>query len=731
MSNWDKILKDFSHKCKGGAPNLKNSTHLQFLRESLIKFGWTENATNEFIGNLREGKFQALSKKGNVSTFDTADNRDAAIKKGTHKPIDDKSSETGGEEELKKDKDEKEEEPAQRIYQNKNPIDFENDSIEDIARKTSNGEYKRTSTEEARQQTQDNRAEVFGGKTGKGGGQTTVQEEMGNMAKELGFKNPDMTDQEIEDAIMKEIQEKYPDSKWAKNEKKSRGLIKKSTGGADTAREIINDESFDYNKEQPEGYPATTTEGVIVRNSLLTKYEEAKKAGDTEKMKHYEEELKWFQKKAGDKSITGTEGDADTMVMYEDNNGNMRVAYVTNKQSENDMISNSTISSVTKATEASAVEGADVSSVVRVQRAAMETGQGFNNKYVKKSQEVIENNRQALKDDADIIGKASTASSKSGRSEFHDEKPNKKYLQDNLKNKTVLANLEKAGVDVEEAKKNPEKYADEIMQASLDAHGTGVEGIGTGSQGVAYSTVKATKVTRSIREKVTRCMGGDESKLKECCKKVSESKGKSGSSKGKPLYNGAFSADDIERIMNNKGLEQLEDEHIKRDRSMDDMYEQSVNRLREIDLQYWMDEEGLSEEEALERMKTEPGPNERSYTAGFLQRTHLHDYITGSVDGRVLGEMGKNSHSPQRIRQALAELLKYEGDINDGDAFLDHVLKNVRADHENQTLTYIDAQGNNVQIGIDDHRLAGRGEKMAGRFGLQLANKLKEIAERE
>ena len=62
------------------------------------------------------------------------------------------------------------------------------------------------------------------------------------------------------------------------------------------------------------------------------------------------------------------------------------------------------------------------------------------------------------------------------------------------------------------------------MQASLDSHGTGVEGIGTGSQGVAYSTVKATKVTRSIREKVKRCMGGDESKLKECCKKVSESK---------------------------------------------------------------------------------------------------------------------------------------------------------------------------------------------------------------
>jgi hypothetical protein len=37
---------------------------------------------------LREGgEFQAISKKGNVSTFDTADNRDAAVAKGTHTPI--------------------------------------------------------------------------------------------------------------------------------------------------------------------------------------------------------------------------------------------------------------------------------------------------------------------------------------------------------------------------------------------------------------------------------------------------------------------------------------------------------------------------------------------------------------------------------------------------------------------------------------------------------------------
>ena len=56
MNDWDKILDDFARKCKGGAPDMTNPRHLALLRESLIKFGWKEFATNEFIGNLREGE---------------------------------------------------------------------------------------------------------------------------------------------------------------------------------------------------------------------------------------------------------------------------------------------------------------------------------------------------------------------------------------------------------------------------------------------------------------------------------------------------------------------------------------------------------------------------------------------------------------------------------------------------------------------------------------------------
>ena len=56
MNDWDKILDDFARKCKGGAPDMTNPRHLALLRESLLKFGWKENATNEFIGNLRNGE---------------------------------------------------------------------------------------------------------------------------------------------------------------------------------------------------------------------------------------------------------------------------------------------------------------------------------------------------------------------------------------------------------------------------------------------------------------------------------------------------------------------------------------------------------------------------------------------------------------------------------------------------------------------------------------------------
>jgi len=105
MKNWDKILKDFARKCKGGAPDMTNPRHLALLRESLLKFGWKEFATNEFIGNLREG--EEIVTEGGWYWDDMSDAAQAAyIKKHGQAPT---RRGSGGDEKGGKKKDKKDE----------------------------------------------------------------------------------------------------------------------------------------------------------------------------------------------------------------------------------------------------------------------------------------------------------------------------------------------------------------------------------------------------------------------------------------------------------------------------------------------------------------------------------------------------------------------------------------------------------------------------------------------
>jgi hypothetical protein len=745
MNNkWDKILLELSYRVSSGIPDLSNEQHLMKLWDILKEHNWNIDARVELLKNLDEqvkkryyqtdkgqkapeGAKVGVGPEGGTYYWSNPDGSAADEKDiPKEKPQDDEQpTGTKGEKETQEIR-------AIRTAIKKNKFDFENDTIEDIAKKTAKSEFKETDSKKASERAKETKRQVFEeGLSGKGGPKYRLQEEVSNLAKDVGFKNPDMSEQEIEDEVYRRIKEYNPGPKSAlpKTEKGIRDLIKTSMGGVKTAKHIRENKAFDYNKEQPEGYPTTTTDGDVVRDHILTKYKEAKEAGDEELIKHYEKELKFFQKKASDKSITGTEGDADTIVQYYDNQGRLQTVYVTNKASEGDMLSNATIGTVTLSLEATIQPGADDKAVTRIAQEAMEQGQGFNNRYVRGSQKVIEDNREEFKKLDNIIAKASLTSDP--RSDFHTNKPNTGAIKENLENPDVLKELEKQGMDIEEVKSNPEKFAKEIMQAGLDAHDS-VETIGGGKNGVAYSTVKATKTTRSIRNKVDaelKRMGVEgeptPEQIKEACDTVSKLKG---GSKNKPLFNGQFSSDDIEQIYNSKALKQLEDEHVKRDRSMDDMYSETVRKLRETDLQYYMDEEGLSEEEALEKVQREAGPNERSYTAGFLKRTKLLDYISGDVDDKVISEMGTNSYTPKQVRQALADAIGFEGDTENPEEFLEYVLANVRANSEKQTLTFINKDNKEVTIGIDAHRLAGRNEKMAGQYGKDMVSSLKKIA---
>lgn len=71
-----------------GVVDLKNSTHIQVIAETMYDFGFDVETINEFVKRfVEEGKYpdrQAFNKEGWLVTFPSKEYRDAAIKKGTH-----------------------------------------------------------------------------------------------------------------------------------------------------------------------------------------------------------------------------------------------------------------------------------------------------------------------------------------------------------------------------------------------------------------------------------------------------------------------------------------------------------------------------------------------------------------------------------------------------------------------------------------------------------------------
>ena len=98
----NKILLEWSVRVHNGMPNKDNSLHLVQLRETLSSLNISKEISDLILLNLTEGeKFYARKKDGKkISTFDSKDTRDDAIKTGSHEKVDREEAEK----ELAKDK---------------------------------------------------------------------------------------------------------------------------------------------------------------------------------------------------------------------------------------------------------------------------------------------------------------------------------------------------------------------------------------------------------------------------------------------------------------------------------------------------------------------------------------------------------------------------------------------------------------------------------------------------
>jgi len=104
--NIDKIITELSYRVSDGTPNLSNHIHILELKSILLEFGYSPTFIKSFINEIDDKEtFLAINKDTKqTSTFSSEENRDKAIKSGTHtehEPKEDGKSELHGDETVK------------------------------------------------------------------------------------------------------------------------------------------------------------------------------------------------------------------------------------------------------------------------------------------------------------------------------------------------------------------------------------------------------------------------------------------------------------------------------------------------------------------------------------------------------------------------------------------------------------------------------------------------------
>ena len=587
---------------------------------------------------------------------------------------------------------------------------------------------------------------AFGGKAGKGGGDTTIQEEMTNMGRELVFMNPNITQEELAEKIAEEVKLKYSDSKVAQSASKLKKLTESSIAGYGSAKKIQSNPKFDYNPNQPQGYPVNTTDGILVRDTLVTQLLDAEESGDQESIDHAKNELYEFQLNAADKSITGKEGDADTMVIYKDSKGRDRVCYISNKQSLNDQQSSGTIGSSKKAlTFASnrlGLNQQEKQDVLTIAEEQFQKANQFDETFAQGVRKSVETHKEKLSTQQAQKTMAKAAQALTGRSKRgkpqtqltdKEKKSKESYITDSLGKPEVQAYL--LGLDrppnddvkskeykkwktevTNQFKVNGGNYSNEqITHAATMVTGTG--GITRGNN--LRTNEKVTIVTRDIYEKLQKYIDGGMT-LEEAASKLKQDFDKPDKS-GKLMYGGVFDESDFIEIYNNDGLRDMETAERQRGEDIKKMQTETVARLKQADT------------EAGHNPPPVNGKRTQAYVAGFFDRVHITQNVGGTADGRKLTEMGEYSVSPRDYRNALAvstdfptedEWMNDNPDGNYNNALEEHLIGNITVTGVEQELHYISTDGRKKHIGTDTHRTGGKVSKVAGQYGKDLQEAL-------
>ena len=695
MKNWDKILDDFAHKCGDGGPDMTNPRHLALLRESLIKFGWKENATNEFIGNLREGE---------KKYSDNAKNRALGRvglpwgSKGTPPEREEPKDDEGGEGD-----DESTTTPEQDL-----------DSLTDQRDKIFTGET-----------------------TPPGTGGSAVMETVGGEYSE-DLANGKYENETEEEFVKRQLEEKgdKPPLDGLSDKDKQKWLKIAYKKGKNDITSLKNNTEHDYG-EQPPGYPKAASGDADTAKPVLDALEKKKSECETDECKiHYDKQIHKFKERVrqpGD--IASGEKDSDSLLIYHDSKGRLRIHHISDKSSLNDTFMNKTIQtkrvSHEKASEAvgkdmglSEEETEAVSSSINQKEAEVgdevsNTSQLPHKTLKEKSDEDIDNGvSNGL---GGCMGNADAG--QTGRKNYSTE------LNENMKSgkdKKLKKKLDELGVKPDkDGNYSEDDIARAIMHVVREDPKSGYRKHVLKMGG----TIETTRSTADIVERGVRKKAKKEDPKpteQEIQDRINQGTadrmngvGKTSRKQNTDTPAKPLTPEDVANMRKEGGIM---DELVEMNRTSTDAMGAAHRKVKEHILEEdkklgYPDEEGRN------------GPHTQTYIESWMQDMHFYRHFDGppwEEDGDDNGDEdgsinvgGKNLKS-KAIVDCFKEQTGYPGEVEtkeDKEKFWKWMRENLRISSEEDSVT-IDTEDGNRQIGRQNYRSAGAGvQKVTGNFG--------------
>ena len=716
-----KILIEWSFRLDDGIINLHNPKHMIVLSEVLKDMKLPTKVILEVMGNLTEKK-----KPGDVWKTKTGW---AGLKAGEDKAQYGMDSKETAQKYVK---------DGETTPTGPNVFGQPQTSTEDEATKTLN---KLTS----------NRDDIFTGKTTPPGtGGSAVMETIGGeYSEELAQgKHQNETEEQFVERQLKEKGDKPPLNSLSDKDKRKWLKIAYKKGKNDI-NELKNDPIKDYNPKQPKGFPKAASGDADTAEPVLNALEQKRKECDKdpkpdECRKHYDREINEFNarvRKPGERA--SGKKDTDSMLIYYDNNGRVRIEHISDKSSLNDTYMNMTIETKSLSHQkASKIVGKDMglteeqtkkvsSSISNLEK---EVGEEVRNTSELPHKSLKEKSDDEIKDSVDnglggAMGNADAG--QTGRKDYTIE------LNSNMKagkDKALKKKLDELGLEPDnDGNYSKEDIAVAIMHIVRENPKSGYRKYVLKMGGTIETTRKTAEIVeRSVRKKAEK----EEPKPteEEIQNRINQETAdrmngnhKEGRKQNKDNPAEPLSSEDIKNMRKEGGIM---DELLNVNRTSKDAMGEAHKKVK----QHMLDEDkklGFPKEDG------ENGPHTQTYLESWMTDMHWNRHFDGppwEEDGDDNGDesgsinVGGKVVKSQLIVECIKDITGYPGNVEtkeDKKKFWEYLRKNLKISSDNDAVT-INSDKGTKQVGRQNYRSAGAGvQKVTGNMGNDIQKCLK------